>query len=243
MKRVALVFILISVFIVSNGFSKGKKEVSKIVLKKPEQKISYAFGMDVGNSMKKLGVKMDMAAFIRGVEDSYKGNKIIMSAEEAKKVKEEFFTKKKEEQKIEMEKKSGKNLKEGKKFLKKNKKKKGVVTTDSGLQYIVLKEGTGLNPDKADRVKVHYRGTLLDGTEFDSSYKRGTPAEFALSGVIPGWSEGVALMKEGSKYRFFIPPNLAYGERGAGRLIQPNSTLIFDVELLGIETKKESVNK
>jgi FKBP-type peptidyl-prolyl cis-trans isomerase FkpA len=126
-------------------------------------------------------------------------------------------------------------LEKGQKFLAKNRNEDGVKTTASGLQYKVLKEGSGKHPSASDTVVCHYRGTLLDGTEFDSSYKRGEPAEFPLNRVIPGWTEGVQLMKEGSKYRFFIPSDLAYGENGAGGLIGPNETLIFEVELIKIK--------
>lgn len=127
------------------------------------------------------------------------------------------------------------NLKAGKAFLAENAKKPDVLTTPTGLQYQILKEGTGASPAATDSVTVQYRGTTIDGTEFDSSYKRGSPATFPLNRVIPGWTEGVQLMKEGAKYRFFIPSQLAYGPRGAGRLIGPNSTLIFDIELLKVQ--------
>jgi FKBP-type peptidyl-prolyl cis-trans isomerase len=126
-------------------------------------------------------------------------------------------------------------LEKGEKFLAENKTKEGVKTTASGLQYKVLKEGTGKSPTASDTVVCHYRGTLLDGTEFDSSYKRGEPAEFPLNRVIPGWTEGVQLMKEGAKYQFFIPSKLAYGSRGAGGVIGPDETLIFEVELIKIK--------
>lgn len=126
-------------------------------------------------------------------------------------------------------------LEKGEAFLKENAKKEGVKTTASGLQYQVLKEGDGKAPKATDVVKVHYKGTLLDGKEFDSSYKGGQPIEFPLNRVIPGWTEGVQLMKEGAKYKFFIPAKLAYGERGAGGVIPPNATLIFEVELLEVK--------
>ena len=127
------------------------------------------------------------------------------------------------------------DLEKGEAFLKENAKKEGVKTTASGLQYKVLKEGEGKSPKATDTVKVHYKGTLIDGKEFDSSYKRGEPIEFPLNGVIPGWTEGVQLMKEGAKYQFTIPSKLAYGERGAGGVIPPNATLIFEVELIQVK--------
>ena len=129
------------------------------------------------------------------------------------------------------------NQKEGEAFLAANGKKPGVTTLPSGLQYVVLKEGTGRQPAATDTVTVHYQGTLINGTEFDSSYKRGQPASFPLNQVIKGWTEGVQLMKEGAKYRFFIPPHLAYGQRGAGPVIGPNATLIFEVELLSVKKR------
>jgi len=130
-----------------------------------------------------------------------------------------------------------KNMKQGTAFLAANAKKPGVKTTPSGLQYLVLKQGTGNKPAATDEVTVHYLGTLIDGTEFDSSYKRGEPARFPLNRVIPGWTEGVQLMKEGAKYKFFIPSGLAYGPRGAGGIISPNATLIFEVELLSVQKR------
>ncbi len=129
------------------------------------------------------------------------------------------------------------NLKEGEAFLAANAKKPGVKTLPSGLQYMVIKEGTGRQPSATDQVTVHYKGTLIDGTEFDSSYRRGQPATFPLNQVIKGWTEGVQLMKEGATYRFFIPPQLGYGARGAGGIIGPNATLIFDVELLSVQKR------
>ena len=133
-----------------------------------------------------------------------------------------------------------KNRKEGEAFLAENKKKKGVITTESGLQYMVLEKGDGPKPKATDTVSVNYRGTLIDGTEFDSSYKRGKPVTFPVKGVIAGWTEALLLMNVGSKYKLFVPPNLGYGGRGAGRLIGPEATLIFEVELLGIESEKKT---
>ncbi|MBW2412326.1 MAG: FKBP-type peptidyl-prolyl cis-trans isomerase, partial [Deltaproteobacteria bacterium] len=150
-------------------------------------------------------------------------------------IKQEFSRQVQESRQTQMAALSEKNRADGEAFLAANKNKEGVVTTASGLQYKVLKKGDGPKPQNNDRVSVHYRGTLLDGTEFDSSYKRGKPATFQVNGVIRGWTEALQLMNVGSKYQLFIPSDLAYGTRGAGRKIGPNSTLIFDVELLGIE--------
>jgi FKBP-type peptidyl-prolyl cis-trans isomerase len=197
-------------------------------------KFSYALGLEIGASLKRLQTEIDFAALTRGVEDSLKGRKPLLTPQEAAEVKEEVFKKIQEERSQKMREMGEKNRKEGEAFLAENKKKKAVVTTPSGLQYTVLREGDGPEPKSTDRVRVDYRGTLLDGTEFDSSYKRGRPATFEVGGVIAGWTEALQLMKVGSKYRLFVPSNLAYGERGSGQ-IGPNATLIFDVELLAIE--------
>ena len=206
--------------------------------KTPGEKLSYAIGMDVGTRMKDLQADIDLKVFMRGLEDTMKGNKPLLTQEEAFQVKKEFFDKKKEEQEKKNKELGEKNLKEGQAFLDANKSKPGIVTTASGLQYQVLQEGTGPMPTDADKVSVNYKGTLLDGTEFDSSYKRGKPASFGVKGVIPGWTEALKLMKVGAKYKLFIPSNLAYGERGAGKDIGPNSVLIFEVELISIEPQE-----
>jgi FKBP-type peptidyl-prolyl cis-trans isomerase FkpA len=186
---------------------------------------SYAFGVAVGNSLKDTSVAIDYNQFLKGVKDVMDKNAPSITLEEAGKVIQasiEAATAKKGEE----------NLAKEKDFLDKNGKKPGVKTTASGLQYEMIKEGTGATPKATDTVKVNYVGTLLDGTKFDSSIDRGQPAEFPLNGVIPGWTEGIQLMKVGGKARFYIPSKLAYGPNGAGGKIAPNSTLIFDVDLL-----------
>lgn len=200
----------------------------------PEAKLSYALGQDIGRRLKDMGAKIDMKLFTKGVEDILKGNAPSQSEEESTKAMQDFFGKLKAEQAAKTQELSDKNLKEGEAFLKENGAKKGVITTASGLEYTVLQEGNGPSPKSTDTVTVNYRGTLLDGTEFDSSYKRGQPATFEVSHIIPGWVEGLQLMKAGGKYRLFIPAKLAYGERGAGQAIGPNAALIFDVELISI---------
>jgi len=204
-------------------------------LKTFEQKASYALGMDVGGNVKNLPTDIDVDIFIQGLRDRLKGEDLLMTVEQAELVKKEIVRMVREKQKSEQNAIAEKNRETGRKFLEDNGNKKGVVTTKSGLQYLVLKEGDGPRPKAENTVKVHYKGTLIDGTEFDSSYKRNNPAVFPLSGVIRGWTEGLQLMKVGSKYRLFIPSNLAYGERGSGAVIPPGATLIFDVELLSIE--------
>ena len=209
-------------------------------LKTPSEELSYVFGTDIGMSLQRLQTEIDLPTFFRGVEDSFNGKDLLLTPENITKLKEEFFKKQREEQAKKTKELGETNRKEGEAFLAKNKKKKGIITTESGLQYMVLEKGDGPNPEATDRVSVNYRGTLTDGTEFDSSYKRGKPVTFPVKGVIAGWTEALLLMNVGSKYKLFIPPNLGYGERGGGRLIGPQATLIFEVELLSIESGEKT---
>ncbi len=228
-----LITLALSLSALSCG-SKGNQP-KNLELKDPSAKFSYALGLEIGSSLKQLNTDIDIDVFSRGIEDRLKDREPLLTPKEAAQVRDEFFSKMREARAQKAKDLAEKNLKEGTSFLTENKKKKGVVTTASGLQYIVLRQGDGPKPKLTDQVTVNYRGTLLDGTEFDSSYKRGEPATFPLKGVIPGWTEALQLMNVGSKYRLFIPPNLAYGESGAGNVIGPNATLIFEVELLGIK--------
>jgi FKBP-type peptidyl-prolyl cis-trans isomerase len=200
-----------------------------------EERSSYAIGQNVGGSLKTTSMTIDIPAFVQGVRDTLEGRKPLLTAEEAMAVMQEFSQKARDAETKKREEQSAKNIEEGKAFLETNKARTGVVTTASGLQYEVITQGTGPKPKSTDRVSVHYRGTLIDGTEFDSSYTRGQPATFQLDAVIPGWTEALQLMPVGSKYKVFLPSELAYGERGAGGQIGPNATLIFEVELLSIE--------
>lgn len=191
-------------------------------------KVSYALGLSIGNNLLSSGIKdLNMEQFTKGVSDVLKGATPDMSYDEAKKTLDKFFTEL-------ADKINSKNIEVGKAFLEKNKKEAGVVTLPSGLQYKVLKEGTGKKPKATDKVQCHYEGMLLDGSVFDSSIKRGEPAVFGVNQVIQGWVEALQLMAEGSKWRLFIPSDLAYGARGAGNSIPPHATLIFDVELIKI---------
>lgn len=191
-------------------------------------KISYALGLGIGQQLKSMGIEnFSVEDFSQSVKDVICGNELSMTHTEAQKMLNEYFHDKEKEQ-------SKKTIAEGKAYLEENAKRSGVTQTGSGLQYEVLAEGTGKSPKATDKVRCHYEGRLLDGTVFDSSYGRGEPADFGLNQVIPGWTEGVQLMKEGAKYRFHIPYLLAYGERGAGSQIPPYSTLVFDVELLKV---------
>lgn len=191
-------------------------------------KISYALGLSIGNNFLSSGIKkVDFEAFLKGMQDVINEAPLAMSYDEAKEVMNDYFTKLQGE-KLEV------NLKAGEEFLAINKNRPGVVTLPSGLQYEILKEGNGSKPKATDQVKCHYHGTLIDGTVFDSSVERGQPATFGVNQVIPGWVEALQLMPVGSKWKLFIPSNLAYGKAGAGQSIEPNSTLIFEVEILDI---------
>lgn len=191
-------------------------------------KISYALGLSIGSNFKSSGIHtIDIADFSKAVEAVLNGQTPEMSFEEAKQVINEYFSKLSEE-------KSELNLKAGEEFLRINKEKAGVVTLPDGLQYEVLVEGHGEKPKATDQVKCHYEGRLIDGRVFDSSYQRGEPAVFPLNQVIKGWTEALQLMPVGSKWRLFLPADLAYGKQQAGELIEPNSTLLFDVELIEI---------
>jgi FKBP-type peptidyl-prolyl cis-trans isomerase FklB len=203
-------------------------------LKTQKDKLSYAIGLDMGNSLKKNGLDVDPNIVVLGIKDALAGTTPLMTNEEVKAVimavQKDLQSKQQERAKIMGE----KSKKDGDKFLADNKKKKGVKTLPSGLQYKVLAEGNGKMPKTTDTVTVNYKGTLVDGTEFDSSYKRGEPATFPVTGVIKGWTEALQLMKEGAKWQLVIPSDLAYGERGGGP-IGPNAVLIFEVELISVK--------
>ncbi|MBO5871683.1 MAG: FKBP-type peptidyl-prolyl cis-trans isomerase [Bacteroidaceae bacterium] len=192
------------------------------------KKISYALGLGIGQQLKSMNIEnFDAKEFCRSIEDVMNGRETDFSAREAQVMLSEYFEKKQAEE-------AQANIAAGKAYLEENGKREGVITTKSGLQYEVLTEGTGKSPKATDKVRCHYEGRLTDGSVFDSSYQRGEPADFGLNQVIPGWTEGVQLMKEGAKYRFHIPYLLGYGERGAGASIPPYATLVFDVELIEV---------
>lgn len=198
------------------------------------QKLGYIIGMDIGNSLKQQGADMDLDALVDAIRATYNGDPLAMTPEEAATIREAFIAKRRAAAEMERQSTAATNAAEGDKFMLENRVKDGVVVTESGLQYEVVEMGDGEKPAATDTVTVHYRGTLLNGQEFDSSYSRNQPMTFQLNQVIPGWTEGVQLMPVGSKFMFYIPPNLAYGPNGGGP-IGPNATLIFEVELLGIE--------
>lgn len=199
-------------------------------------KLSYALGLGIGRQLSQMGANdLNVADFAQAVKDMIDGKEPQVPTAEAQQVVEDFFRRQEEKQRAEAAEKYKGAKSEGEKYLSENAKKEGVVTLPSGLQYKVLKEGNGKSPKATDKVVCHYEGMLVDGTMFDSSIQRGEPATFPLNGVIAGWTEGLQLMKEGAKYRFFIPYQLGYGERGAGASIPPFATLVFDVELIEVK--------
>jgi len=212
-----------------------------------KQKFSYALGMNIGtglgNNLKKQSVEVDPILVSQGLKDALSGAKPRLTQEEAQAVLTEVQTEVRKEQQEKMQEASAKNKSEGEAFLAANKSKEGVVTLPDGLQYKILTAGNGPKPTASDSVVCNYRGTLINGTEFDSSYKRGQPATFGVGQVIKGWTEALQLMPVGSKWQLVIPSSLAYGERGAGADIGPDSTLIFEVELLSIADKNADKNK
>jgi FKBP-type peptidyl-prolyl cis-trans isomerase len=202
-----------------------------------KEKASYALGLNIGRGLSKQPVDLDSAAVARGVKDALSGSKPLLTDEEATADLAQLQDQVKKATDAKLQALAAENQKAGEAFLAENKAKEGVVTLPSGLQYKVLTQGTGPKPTAADTVVCQYKGTLLDGTEFDSSYKRGQPATFAVGRIIKGWTEALQLMPVGSKWQIFIPADLAYGERGAGNVIPPNATLIFEVELVSIQAK------
>jgi FKBP-type peptidyl-prolyl cis-trans isomerase FklB len=207
----------------------------KSALKDPKDKVSYSIGLDIGSTLKKQNIDVNTDTLIAGIKDALSGAKPQLTEEQMKETMMNFSKELRDKQQAAMQEATQKNAATGEKFLEENKKKPGVKTTASGLQYKVLKEGSGPSPKETDTVVTNYRGTLIDGKEFDSSYKRNEPVTFPVSGVIKGWTEALQLMKKGSKYQLFVPATLAYGPRGAGQDIGPNETLIFEVELLDIK--------
>ena len=206
----------------------------KLELKNQKDRESYSLGYQFGQTLKKQGVEINLQVYSSGIKDALGGANPVLSQEEIHKTILEIQKRVVAAHQEELKQKGEINLSKGKAFLEENKKKKGIITLPSGLQYKVLTEGSGKTPKITDEVTVNYKGTFIDGTEFDSSYKRGQPITFKANGVIKGWTEALQLMKEGSKWQLFIPPELGYGDRGAGP-IPPNSTLVFEVELISVK--------
>jgi FKBP-type peptidyl-prolyl cis-trans isomerase len=199
-----------------------------------DQQASYAIGLDMGSSLAPAQGMLDVPALMKGIEDAINEIEPSLDQETRQAALQAFSSRVREAQMARMEEEGAANREAGAAYLAENAAREGVTTTESGLQYEVLQEGDGPTPDAEDQVRIHYRGTLTDGTEFDSSYERGQPAVFGVGGVIPGFSEGLQLMEVGSSYRFVIPSDIAYGPQGSGGVIGPDATLIFEVELLEI---------
>lgn len=220
------------------------KPGSVTALTTQKQKASYAIGMNWGTGLHKQGIDVDSAALVQGMKDALAGSKTLLTEDEARAALMQLQSEVQAQQQAKLKQEGEAGKKEGDAFLAANKGKEGVVTLPSGLQYKILKEGTGAKPTADDSVVCNYKGTLINGTEFDSSYKRGEPATFPVGGVIKGWTEALQLMPVGSKWQLFIPSDLAYGARGTpGGPIGPNSTLIFEVELLSIKDKTPPPDK
>jgi FKBP-type peptidyl-prolyl cis-trans isomerase len=218
----------------------AKGAVTKESLKTQSDKLNYAVGIEIGKNIKRNGLDLNEAIFLKGIHDGLSEAEPLLADEEMMKVKRDHSTAQREKRKKEREELGKKNKEAAAKFLAENGKKEGIVTTASGLQYKILTEGKGPLPVATDRVKVNYKGTLIDGTEFDSSYKRNEPATFSVNRVVKGWTEALQLMPVGSKWQIFIPPDLGYGAQGAGEKIGPESVLIFEMEL--VEIVKEDPN-
>jgi FKBP-type peptidyl-prolyl cis-trans isomerase FklB len=219
------------------------KSTQTLTLKTQKDKVSYAIGMNIGMGMKKDSLDVDPVILARGLKDALSGAKPLMTEAEMVSVMNDLRTQMTAKKQAETQRISEANKQAGQQFLSANKAKPGVVTLPSGLQYTIVKEGTGPKPTATDSVVCNYRGTLVNGTEFDSSSKHGGPATFPVSGVIKGWTEALQLMPVGSKWELYVPSDLAYGERSPGAEIGPNSTLIFEIELLNIQERKPQESK
>jgi len=221
------------------GTSTATKTAAPLTLKTDKEKQSYAMGMNLGLGLHRQGMTLDPTLLARGMKDAMAGGKTLLTEDEARAAIQQLQGDVKAKMEAKSKEDSAANRKEGEAFLAANKGKDGVVALPSGLQYKILTAGTGPKPTASDTVSCNYRGTLINGKEFDSSYKRGQPASFPVSGVIKGWTEALQLMPVGSKWQLFIPSDLAYGDRGAGNDIGPGETLIFEVELLSIADQKK----
>lgn len=227
---------LTGIIVISTGlYACCSEDKASQPLETLEQKASYSFGVDVASRLKQQGIALDVSALNQGITDAYTGTELALSDEDRQQAKTTFQTQLRDELIKQQAANGEENLAAGKAFLEENAKKPDVVTTESGLQYKILTTGDGKQPKDTDTVTTHYKGTLIDGREFDSSYKRNTPASFPVKGVIKGWTEALQLMHVGDKWQLFIPSDLAYGASKRSELIEANSTLIFELELLGIK--------
>lgn len=214
----------------------GCNKETDVKLETTKDKASYIIGVQLGTQMAQTKEDIDLAKVMAGLQEAYDGKELRIKREDMRNIMQEFQTEMQAKQETRFKEQAEKNIKEGESFLAENKKKEGVVTLASGLQYKVVSSGTGATPKASDTVVTHYRGSLIDGKVFDSSYDRGEPVTFPVGGVIPGWTEALQKMKVGDKWQLFVPANLAYGESGAGNTIGPNAVLIFDIELLEVKS-------
>ena len=241
MKQMIAFFVTIAMITGMAACQKGAEtQAVPTVLETDKDKASYAIGVNMAQALVKIKDEVNIDMVAAGLKDKVDGNTLLIEEADARALLAEFSEKLREKQMAERDALGQKNLEEGQSFLEANKAKPDVVTTENGLQYMVVKQGDGPVPTKEDRVRVHYRGATIDGTEFDSSYEREAPVTLAVTGVIKGWTEALQLMPVGSTYKLFVPPDLAYGPRGAGDRIGPNAVLVFDVELLEIVKPKEN---
>ena len=241
MTRTCLSFVCLALFTLTAGCAQAQtaepKEEKAPEIKTFEQKAGYAFGMEIGQTLKQMKSELDLDALVRGMLDAANGKKLALTEEEALTIKRAFGAKMQEKADAKQKEEAAENEKAGKAYRDEFAKKEGVKKTESGLLYRVITEGKGDSPKADDSVRVHYKGALIDGTEFDSSFKRGRPETFKVGELIPGFSEALQLMKVDGKYEFVIPPDLGYGVQGAGQAIGPNATLVFEILLVKIEPK------
>jgi FKBP-type peptidyl-prolyl cis-trans isomerase len=234
MKKNLLAAVLVIPFMFVAGCNKGQ-DVEKVTeLKTPAEKLGYSLGSDIGKSFKKNEMDIDKNAFVQGFIDGLSEAKPLLTQDETRDIQQAAIMDMRKKLSEKRQVAGAQNKKDGEAFLAENTKKEGVKTTPSGLQYEILTEGKGPIPKDTDRVQVNYKGTLIDGKEFDSSFKRGKPSTFAVKGVIPGWTEALLMMPVGSKWRIVVPSELAYKEHGAGQMIGPNAVLVFEIELVAI---------
>jgi FKBP-type peptidyl-prolyl cis-trans isomerase FklB len=233
--RFIAVAVALCLLLIASGCTAQDQRGKTRELKTLTDRVSYGIGLNIGKDFKEQHIDVNPDLLAQGIRDAMNGGEVLMTEEEMQQAMMEFQQEMMAAQEKRMTEQASKNLQEGQAFLATNANKEGVVVLPSGLQYRVIEEGKGKSPTAQSMVTVHYRGRLIDGTEFDSSYERGEPATFPVAGVIPGWTEALQLMQEGAKWELFIPAELAYGERGAGQVIGPNSVLIFEVELLSVK--------
>ena len=242
LKKVGLVLVIVLV-LSALCYGEVKKTVAQIILKTQTEKQSYSIGLNIGKSLQKQEINLDQQLLVKGLMDGFTNANPLLTETEIKEVYAAMQQEINAKQAESFVKLGMQNKKDGDQFLAANKAKEGIVTLPSGLQYKELKAGTGPFPSANDTVTVNYRGTLIDGTEFDNSYKRGQPLQISVSGVILGWREALQLMKAGAKWQLFIPSDLTYGVNGAGQLIGPNTVLVFEVELITIDTPDNANQK